>query len=140
MAVQDQRAIAERRTIRRTETIVTGGRQWILDTIRFPLVDYKGDVKGVCSLSRDVTEHKRLERAVLRAEKMAVVGKLATSVAHEINNPLTAVLTFAEELKADAAERDPADPALADFEVVIPRPSAARHRLGAAGLLPPGPA
>jgi len=39
----------------------------------------------------DVTHRKRAEEAMLRAEKLAVAGRLAASVAHEINNPLEAV-------------------------------------------------
>ncbi|WNG43416.1 PAS domain-containing protein [Archangium minus] len=52
------------------------------------------------ALSRDVTEHRRLESQLRLADRMASAGTLATSVAHEINNPLTFVsanLTFLEE-------------------------------------------
>jgi PAS domain S-box-containing protein len=40
---------------------------------------------------RDVTEHKRMEEALRRSEKLAATGRLAASIAHEINNPLEAV-------------------------------------------------
>ena len=39
----------------------------------------------------DITEHKRTEAALLRTEKLAAVGRLAASIAHEVNNPLEAV-------------------------------------------------
>lgn len=43
------------------------------------------------SLIRDITERKRTEEALIRAEKLATVGRIAAAVAHEINNPLEAV-------------------------------------------------
>jgi len=39
----------------------------------------------------DITQRKQAEAALLRSEKLAVAGRLATSIAHEINNPLEAV-------------------------------------------------
>lgn len=39
----------------------------------------------------DITQRKHAEAALLRSEKLAVAGRLATSIAHEINNPLEAV-------------------------------------------------
>lgn len=98
------------------EKLVLKGREKFLDTVRFPIVDYKGDVTGVCSISRDVTEHKRLQEAVVQSEKLAAVGKLAAGVAHELNNPLTGILSFAEELKMDFDEDDPAR---ADLDIIV---------------------
>ena len=52
------------------------------------------DASGVngCVLTlTDITERKRIEQALLRSEKLAAVGRLAASIAHEINNPLEAV-------------------------------------------------
>ena len=40
---------------------------------------------------QDITEHKQAEQALLRSEKLASVGRMASSIAHEINNPLEAV-------------------------------------------------
>ena len=45
---------------------------------------------------RDVTDDKALQRALLQTEKMAAVGQLAGGIAHEINNPLGAILAFAQ--------------------------------------------
>ncbi len=46
---------------------------------------------GICM---DVTERKQNEEALLRAEKLAAAGRLAATVAHEINNPLEAVMNL----------------------------------------------
>jgi two-component system NtrC family sensor kinase len=44
------------------------------------------------------------------------MGKLAAGVAHEINNPLTGILAYAEDLKEDA---EPSDPRRKDYEVIV---------------------
>lgn len=50
-----------------------------------------GRVTRIVGVVADVTPRHRAEEAMLRAEKLAVAGRLAASVAHEINNPLEAV-------------------------------------------------
>ena len=119
IVANDREILEGRHYKRQLEKVRRRGVAVHLDTIRFPLWNYKGEVTGVCSISRDVTDQKKLEQEVLKSEKMAAIGQLATSVAHEINNPLTGVLTFAEELRADAIEADPQSPAIADFDVII---------------------
>ncbi|WP_263352185.1 PAS domain-containing protein [Acidicapsa acidisoli] len=53
--------------------------------------DSAGRLTRVMGVLSDVTRRKQADEAMLRAEKLAVVGRLAASVAHEINNPLAAV-------------------------------------------------
>ncbi len=53
--------------------------------------DSDGKVARIVGVIADVTHRKLAEEAMVRAEKLAVAGKLAASVAHEINNPLAAV-------------------------------------------------
>jgi len=55
------------------------------------------------------------QRQLVTAEKLASIGKLAASIAHEINNPLTGILTFAEDLVDEA---EPEDPRLSDYKVI----------------------
>ena len=57
-----------------------------------PMRDAAGHVTGVVGLSRDVTEHKRVQEQLLLSDRMVSVGTLAAGVAHEINNPLAAVV------------------------------------------------
>ena len=56
-----------------------------------PLVDETGKIKGVASISRDVSHQKKVENALHTSERLATVGRLAATIAHEINNPLEAV-------------------------------------------------
>jgi len=116
---KDKETIALRMHSCHQERLSINGSTRFLNTVRFPIFNYKGDVTGVCSISRDVTEQQRLQEAVIHSEKMAVVGKMAASVAHEINNPLTGVLAFAEELRLDAMESDPLSPAVQDYDIII---------------------
>jgi PAS domain S-box-containing protein len=53
--------------------------------------DSEGQVTRLVGVLADITMRKQQEEAMLRAEKLAVAGRLAASVAHEINNPLEAV-------------------------------------------------
>lgn len=53
--------------------------------------DSEGKVVRVLGVLCDVTDRKQAEEAILRSEKLAIAGRLAASVAHEINNPLEAV-------------------------------------------------
>jgi PAS domain S-box-containing protein len=56
-----------------------------------PVRDPQGKIIGAAKILRDVTEHKKLEAALRTTERLASVGRLAATVAHEINNPLEAV-------------------------------------------------
>ena len=51
---------------------------------------------GYSCVIRDETERKKTAQALIRSEKIASVGRLASSIAHEINNPLEAVTNLPE--------------------------------------------
>jgi PAS domain S-box-containing protein len=64
-----------------------------------PLCDETGKIDGVIISGRDVTDLKRLEEQLIQAEKLAAMGQMLAGVAHELNNPLTAILGVTELLR-----------------------------------------
>jgi PAS domain S-box-containing protein len=87
-----------------SETVPVGGI--VLDTSVTPARNADGEVTGVIGMATDVTERHRLQARIIQNDRVAAVGTLAASVAHEINNPLTYVLghmaAVAEHLTAAA--------------------------------------
>jgi PAS domain S-box-containing protein len=62
-----------------------------LNFVYQPRRDADGTVSGIILLGVDVTEGKRAEQVLLQSEKLNAVGRLASSIAHEINNPLESI-------------------------------------------------
>jgi PAS domain S-box-containing protein len=71
-----------------------------------PLFNVNGEIEGVVISGRDITEVKRLEEQLIQAEKLAAMGQMLAGVAHELNNPLTAILGASELLRDRAGIDD----------------------------------
>jgi len=85
------------------------GRTWKVTT--WPLAEIgeapdEGDNIAVCHYE-DVTEERELQRQMVMLEKIAGVGELAGCVAHELNNPLTGILSFSQVLARLTEHTDP---------------------------------
>lgn len=59
-----------------------------------PIKDDRGNIIGASKILRDISARKRIETSLLQAEKIAATGRMAATIAHEINNPLEAVLNL----------------------------------------------
>ncbi len=71
----------------------------------YPVME-EGKVSYIVEVSRDITQEIKTQEMLLQQEKLGSVGKLAAGVAHEINNPLTAVLTNSMLLLEELTEED----------------------------------
>ena len=80
----------------RTLTLESNGLSF--DVRYEPVLDQAGRVLGVVGVSQDITERKRIEERLRETSRLISVGELAAGVAHEINNPLTVVMGYAEIL------------------------------------------
>ncbi len=93
-----------------------GGEENRLMALSFsPVSDASSIVLGAIVIGRDVTDQRTREEQFARADKLATVGRLAASVVHEINNPLTAILAYSEHLaRRTAPVADASDVARAE--------------------------
>jgi PAS domain S-box-containing protein len=71
-----------------------------------PVKDDNGNVIGAAKIIRNITETNKIERALRTTEKLAAAGRMAATVAHEINNPLEAVTNLVYLAKRDLAKND----------------------------------
>jgi len=93
----DEKTIIENiragRRIEHFETVrlTKGGELIDVSLTISPIKDEDGRVIGASKILRDISGRKRIEQSLLQAEKIAATGRMAATIAHEINNPLEAV-------------------------------------------------
>ena len=80
----------------------------------YPLKENE-DTIGAIEISRDITKDINTQKSMMQQEKLASIGRLSAGVAHEINNPLTTILTTAMLMQEDL---DPEDPNFKEMETI----------------------
>jgi len=69
-----------------------------------PLFDAEGKISGIVSSVRDITKSREFEQQLAQNEKFASMGQMMAGAAHELNNPLTAILGVTDLLRERAAD------------------------------------
>jgi two-component system cell cycle sensor histidine kinase/response regulator CckA len=84
------------------------GREVIVDTRTTLIRNDEGTPRSVLGINTDITERKKLEMQLLRAQRLESIGTLASGVAHDLNNILAPILMGAEILRGTAVGDDAA--------------------------------
>ncbi len=87
------------------------GRQVFAHSTLVPEIGNRGETLGFFVFSHEITEQKRMQAALLQAQKMEAIGQLTGGLAHDFNNLLTVIIGNLAALR----DQRPDDPALADF-------------------------
>ena len=77
------------------------------DVRTYPIFEESKQVNQVIIFAQDISEKRRLQASLFRSANLAAVGQLASSIAHQINNPLTVIIANAQIMEMDG---DPASP------------------------------
>ncbi|MEH7444234.1 ATP-binding protein [Bacillus sp. JJ1122] len=92
------------------------GSQYWLDTTIIPFLDSNGERYQHISIQYDITEKKKTEESLRKAEKLAMIGELAAGIAHEIRNPLTSIRGFVQLLNESSAGQNYTDIIIEEIE------------------------
>jgi PAS domain S-box-containing protein len=102
------------------ENILAGRRVEHFDTVRrakdgsllevsvtvSPVKDEQGHVVGASKILRSISDRKKFERSLLQAEKIAATGRMAATIAHEVNNPLESVTNLLYLLRSKITDEE----------------------------------
>jgi two-component system, NtrC family, sensor kinase len=95
----------------------------VIERFSRPVLDSEGRPIGWSELYSDVTGERQIQSKLLQTEKMAAVGQLVSGIAHELNNPLTAIMGYAQLLLGRGLAPDQ----LSDAEKVYQQAERARR-------------
>jgi two-component system, cell cycle sensor histidine kinase and response regulator CckA len=101
----------------------------VLEVRSYPVKDHAGRIASAVEIVRDVTDRVRLEAQLLQSQKMEAIGRLASGVAHDFNNILTAIIGFGS---LALGKVKPGEPLRADLNSILEsanRASALTHSL-----------
>lgn len=99
--------------------VAKGGREVPINDSMALIRKKDGTAYGMVLVFRDITERRQMEMNLIQSAKMASVGQLSASVAHEINNPLTGVLNNVQLIKMELEQGREGSVSAAQFKEAI---------------------
>ncbi len=99
--------LGDQRVFRRHEIVTTNreGRRVSISFNAFPLHRGNGDLMGAALVFMDISTVKDMEGRLRQQDHLSILGQMAAKIAHEVKNPLFAIIGLAEELQE--TEKDP---------------------------------
>ena len=82
-----------------TPILTRNGGERLIAWSNTVLRNEKHEITGALGIGQDITEQKNLEKQILQSERLAIIGKMAAKVAHEVRNPLSSISLNAELLE-----------------------------------------
>ncbi len=98
----------EERTFRRHEMAVEGpgGRRLTINFNAFPLHRSRGEMMGAAMVFMDISAIREMESRLRQQDHLSILGQMAAKIAHEVKNPLFAIIGLAEELGEEEGDLD----------------------------------
>jgi len=94
---------------REEKAVMADGKSVWLLTTKVPWRDADGQIIGLVGIGRDITDKKNLEAQLLRAQRMESIGRLATGIAHDLNNILTPIMISTTLLREKMSDKESLD-------------------------------
>jgi two-component system NtrC family sensor kinase len=115
---QALQSVMQGRSVNNLELPLVRGRNTIgsFSVNLSPMRNSAGEVNSIVAVMTDITDVATLQAKLMHAEKMAAVGQLVSGVAHEVNNPLTAILGFADLLMENP---ELTDEVKSDLQIIV---------------------
>ena len=101
----DKRTLASGKTEEKEETYILGEQERIINMVKTPIKNEKGNTTGILGIFWDITHTKQLELQLARSQKMEAIGTLAGGIAHDFNNILGAIIGYAELARLEAPDQ-----------------------------------
>jgi signal transduction histidine kinase/HAMP domain-containing protein len=88
--------VYSKKTFARMYSVKFGDTSFEMDF--YPVLEETGRIEALVIVMNNITDRMEMERALMRSDKLASVGKLAAGLAHEINNPMSIILNHVQLL------------------------------------------
>ena len=75
-------------------------------SLKFPLSNTEGVIYGVCGISTDITDRRKMEKELIKAQKFESIGVFAGGIAHDFNNSLQTIMGYVSLAKLRTNPKD----------------------------------